>query len=699
MNRAFLRTFGANERGLPRVDHGGAFAHQNDNIHQVSRQFPFRECVCCKYTDRENKMKVQLGMDGDDLQAPDCSDDPRNYPDYDPGDDPRNYPDYDPANDTRKYNLYLCAPCVKRHKVFIPSSPVRREAPGVCQFSLLNNLDTLPPPVELERLNWMEQRCLSPVVVLQTFVIKPFGLHARRGQVIHIPMDVSSNLAMLAPRSKPSHVQMTVLVRSSHNDAKKRLIYGYYTKVDMAKVYAAFLELKRLDHRAFRDIEWPADCPMSGVSEHPDLVTEVHAFDEYDHVSHEHASLAESEFEPLESMLESAVVASNQDVPYLAEIMKKTKKKNKNKNKNSDDDDADADNDSGCDDDNGGGGLGDDADDDSVCDDDKGGGGLGDDDGATPYAVEPGIGTGDHPDDYRSDGFSEYSGSEVDVNESDDAPQTQEFGNDPADYPNEYPDLVSSEDDDAYDDNVNKKPNNPSKHPQVTLPPLQNEDVMWNDAQGREEAGHFNLFPDGKGGHNDPTRPRQLTLREYLAAKLFSSDKRWSQDAAWVFARLHQLNREDMNKSIMFILNHGYASVSDMTADNVLNLILQRKWVPEDVRQHLYPQVGQRIRNSPQFWRNVRRRALTMIKNLGCPHFFMTLSPNDLGDHEFFLAADPIKFKTKADVDKLGLFARARVVNENCALFVRMMYERFYEVLNLLCSDQSPLGFKMVDFF
>jgi hypothetical protein len=78
---ASLRTFGANERGLPRVDHGGAFAHQNDNIYQVSRQFPFRDCVCCKYTDRENKMKVQLGMDGDDLQAPDCSDDPRNYPD------------------------------------------------------------------------------------------------------------------------------------------------------------------------------------------------------------------------------------------------------------------------------------------------------------------------------------------------------------------------------------------------------------------------------------------------------------------------------------------------------------------------------------------------------------------------------------------------------------------------------------------
>ncbi len=28
-----------------------------------------------------------------------------------------------------------------------------------------------------------------------------------------------------------------------------------------------------------------------------------------------------------------------------------------------------------------------------------------------------------------------------------------------------------------------------------------------------------------------------------------------------------------------------------------------------------------------------------------------------------------------------------------------MMYERFYEVLNMLCSDQSPLGFKMVDYF
>jgi hypothetical protein len=166
---------------------------------------------------------------------------------------------------------------------------------------------------------------------------------------------------------------------------------------------------------------------------------------------------------------------------------------------------------------------------------------------------------------------------------------------DPADDPRNYPPEVIPAD-----------PLKPST-PKVTLPPLDGT-VMWNDAPGREEATHFTLFPTGEGGFKDPTRPVKLTLREYIFARLYSADFRWGQDSAWVFARLHQLNREDMDNSIMFILNHGYAAVKDFNAGSVRKTLQRVDYVPDEVRKHLYPQIGQRIRNSSSYWRKVRAK-------------------------------------------------------------------------------------------
>ena len=176
---------------------------------------------------------------------------------------------------------------------------------------------------------------------------------------------------------------------------------------------------------------------------------------------------------------------------------------------------------------------------------------------------------------------------------------------DPADDPRNYPPDV-----DPADDPRNYPPEvipADASTPKVTLPPLDGT-VMWNDAPGREEATHFTLFPTGEGGFKDPTRPVKLTLREYIFARLYSADFRWGQDSAWVFARLHQLNREDMDNSIMFILNHGYAAVKDFNAGSVRKTLQRVDYVPDEVRKHLYPQIGQRIRNSSSYWRKVRAK-------------------------------------------------------------------------------------------
>jgi hypothetical protein len=192
---------------------------------------------------------------------------------------------------------------------------------------------------------------------------------------------------------------------------------------------------------------------------------------------------------------------------------------------------------------------------------------------------------------------------------------------------------LSDEDKDQGDPDMTDEPSDPpsSDRRHVTLPPLYGA-PLWQEIPGREEAAYYHLYPSGRGGALDPERPVPLTAREYNLARLFGADARFGGDSSWVFARLHELNKADLTCAISFILNHGYEAVHGMTATQARAVLRQQEWTPEAIRQQLYPQVSRRIRNSPSYWAKARRSAFTMIKNIGCPHVFMTYSPDDLGN-------------------------------------------------------------------
>ena len=433
-------------------------------------------------------MKVQEGPDGDPL----C--DPADF------DDPRNYRNYDPSQDHREFDQYLCEGCVKRHKQHDALVPVRRMISSKCKFSLDNSLHSVPVPTELLDLTWMEERCLAPVVACQTYVIVPYGLHARRGQVVHIPCDVSSNLEMLVPRDIPLGVEFAVLVRTSYTDVEKFLIYGHYTTVDMGKVYSAFKVLKRLKHPAFLNIQWPSNCPTTGKINHPNLVSEVVAEnDQYDHVSHRIDCDSETEFENIDSMLESCVLSSNVDIPHLAAILEN------NEDDNSDDTD------------------------DAV-------------ETSNHFNQEDTVEASIHVNQNDvAEAFEVHSSSnfllpeddmENYINRADYEEIRQQYGpgDDPRDYPG-YGRQAEAKQVTGYapGDDPRDYPGYQKKC--ITLPPLSNESVMWNDVPGREEAAHFCLFPDGSGGFSDLNRPVKLTLREYVGSRLFGEDVRWSLES------------------------------------------------------------------------------------------------------------------------------------------------------------------------
>jgi hypothetical protein len=244
------------------------------------------------------------------------------FPQYklDPADDPHNYKCPDPADDPV---TYLCKDCVKRHYLPDQETIVRREPPNVCKLSLDNTLRAAPIPIELQDLSWMEERCLSPIVAFQTYVLVPFGLHARQGQVIHIPCNVSSTLQLLAPRMVPSNVEVVLLVRTSHTNKLKNLILGHYTKVNMGHIFDAFCALQQAKHPAFVQVEWPDTCPKSGIFRHPELGSDCVTFDLYNHVPHHRTDKVEDGYESIQSMIHAGMLPANSDVSPLDELLPK----------------------------------------------------------------------------------------------------------------------------------------------------------------------------------------------------------------------------------------------------------------------------------------------------------------------------------------------------------------------------------------
>ena len=89
------------------------------------------------------------------------------------------------------------------------------------------------------------------------------------------------------------------------------------------------------------------------------------------------------------------------------------------------------------------------------------------------------------------------------------------------------------------------------------------------------------------------------------------------------------------------------------------------------------------IKGTPSYWKKFKSEVLAMVKQLGVPTFFLTLSCADLRWKEFLEIIQKLN-EAEFDISNLSYHDRCNILNSNPVLVARHFQYRVEVFLNLL---------------
>jgi len=135
-------------------------------------------------------------------------------------------------------------------------------------------------------------------------------------------------------------------------------------------------------------------------------------------------------------------------------------------------------------------------------------------------------------------------------------------------------------------------------------------------------------FPHGTGGLTDE-RDTALTPKKYFIQRLLNKDKRFAGDANYLFYAQYVTEMKQIRDNITVAMRQTAGCVRASTATSAAQL---RKLIKRDSAY----QFLQNVRGSPPYFQRAVRELLAMVAQIGCPHFFITLSAADMSWPELF---------------------------------------------------------------
>lgn len=160
----------------------------------------------------------------------------------------------------------------------------------------------------------------------------------------------------------------------------------------------------------------------------------------------------------------------------------------------------------------------------------------------------------------------------------------------------------------------------------VSVAPAENQQpICMTTDEFFEEMAFPDKYPCGRGGYNSTTRPVRLTLRKFYNQRLLNCDGRFASDTDYLFSAQYAVERKQIADNISVYVRQirgGDKIVAHQIKD------------PERLQSHIRSDNAYRclstIRGSPEYWRRTLLDVLAMVRQLGIPTWFMTLTSADL---------------------------------------------------------------------
>jgi hypothetical protein len=211
-----------------------------------------------------------------------------------------------------------------------------------------------------------------------------------------------------------------------------------------------------------------------------------------------------------------------------------------------------------------------------------------------------------------------------------------------------------------------------------------------------EELSFINIFPFGINGMNQQRTNifQKLTVGSYAKCRVMSNDPRY-QCVDYMFYLLSKLELEKI-KSCISICSSRLKKKNNDRVDDL----------------HVYMKC---LRGYSSYWNTAKSDLLAMIRHLGSPSWFITLSANDLNwpdlikdllyaKHLFESKDDNIRsfIFNLSDVSTMTYKEKAQLLHDYPVIAARHFDRRFRKLISFLLSDEEILGifkFKQISIF
>lgn len=203
------------------------------------------------------------------------------------------------------------------------------------------------------------------------------------------------------------------------------------------------------------------------------------------------------------------------------------------------------------------------------------------------------------------------------------------------------------------------------------------------------------LFPYGEGGFMDNSdRTSKLSMRKYFQQRLMNCDGRFAKNIEYLFCAQYATDIKHLQdeSNIAIRLKKGKTLDGErITAGMLRDINVIKRLVKSE---HAYKFL-RHIRGSPAYWQQQLYELLAMLRSLGIPTFFLTLSPADLHWVEMieaFLIHEG-KYMSREQIMRMPVKERAEKLKTNPVTAVRMFQHRVESFFKFyLLSSNHPIG-------
>lgn len=133
------------------------------------------------------------------------------------------------------------------------------------------------------------------------------------------------------------------------------------------------------------------------------------------------------------------------------------------------------------------------------------------------------------------------------------------------------------------------------------------------------------LLPYGKSGFSS-SRKKKLTLNQYYKVRINNIDPRWRTEISYLMNAVNILEKNTLSQltGVYMKVHKGFSIGSPLLTARDLQLFEINTQLNENSFMLM-----KKIRGTAAYWKNTLLDLLAMIRNIGPPSLFITLSAND----------------------------------------------------------------------